>query len=366
MSKGMASMVAEEIGFGIVGCGMIAGYHAQAIKAVAGARLIAAVGRDAARTRSFAARHGGLLATTDIEELLALPDVHVVCITTPSGAHLDPALAAIRKGKHVLVEKPMEITADRATRIVTAAAEAGVLAGAVFQSRLTNAARAMKTAVDQGRFGRMVLASAAVKWHRSPEYYRGSWKGTRALDGGGALMNQGIHAVDLLQWLVGLPVDVQARTTRRVHLAIEVEDTAVATLRFGDGALGSIEATTAAYPGWERRIELCGETGSAVLEDDRIARWDFRQEQPGDAAIRAGSVAALTGSGASAPDAITFEGHKRQIENMVDALRKGIPLEIDGGGALNAIKLIQAIYAAAESGQTVAVDGRDPGSANET
>ena len=244
--------VTDEIGFAIVGCGMIAGYHAQAIKAAAGARLIAVADRDAGRTQSFAAAHGAREATTNLEELLALPDVHVVCITTPSGAHLDPALAAIRKGKHVLVEKPIEITVERATRIVRAAAERGVLAGAVFQSRLTQAARAIKHAVEQGRFGRMVLASAGIKWHRSTEYYRGSWKGTRLLDGGGALMNQGIHAVDLLQWFAGRPAEVQARTTRRVHLGIEVEDTAVATLRFPDGALGVIEATTAAYPGWER------------------------------------------------------------------------------------------------------------------
>ncbi len=160
-----------------------------------------------------------------------------------------------------------------------------------------------------------MLASCYVKWNRTAEYYSG-WKGKLSEDGGGAVMNQAIHGVDLLQWFAGMPVEVFAWSTRRVHTRIESEDTAVAALRFGSGAFGSIEATTAAWPGFSRRIEICGEQGSAVMEDDDITRWEFRAPQPGDESIRATRESAAMGSGAAAPMAIKFEGHLRQIQGL--------------------------------------------------
>ena len=219
------------------------------------------------------------------------------------------------------------------------------------RSRRSVGARALKQAIEARRFGRLCLCSAYVKWHRSAEYYQG-WKGTLAIDGGGAVINQSIHAIDLLQWLVGMPAEVFAWKTRRVHLSIEAEDTACASLRFADGALGSFEATTAAYPGWERRIEICGEFGSAAIEDDRIVHWDFREARPEDAkwlALGAGSAA----SGAGAPDQISIAGHQRQIEDMVLALRGDTPLVIDGDQARNAVALVRAIYESAERGVAV-------------
>jgi predicted dehydrogenase len=200
-----------------------------------------------------------------------------------------------------------------------------------------------------------VLASAQVKWHRSAAYYHESWHGTRRLDGGGALMNQGIHAVDLLQWFAGVPEEVFCWSGRRVHGGIEVEDTAVASLRFPGGGYGAIEATTATWPGWARRLEICGEHGAVALEDDRIARWDFRDARPEDEEILRSRPDPLMRSGASAPNSISHHGHLRQIGNLVESLRTGTPLEVDGPEARKAVAIILALYESAESGRPVRV-----------
>jgi UDP-N-acetyl-2-amino-2-deoxyglucuronate dehydrogenase len=344
--------VPPSIGFGLVGVGMIADYHAQAIHEAHGARLVGVAGRSEEKTRAFAEKHRVPFSTTRVEELVARPDIDVICVTTPSGAHREVALAAIRAGKHVVIEKPLEITVERADEILRAAEAAGVRVAPIFQARFGEGARAVKIALEAGRFGRLVLCSAYVKWHRVPEYYTG-WKGTLALDGGGALINQAIHAIDLLQWFAGLPEEVFAWKTRRVHTGIEAEDTACAALRFAHGGLGVIEASTAIYPGWQRRIEICGEHGSVALEDDFIARWDFRVPLPGDDAVRITKPDDRMRSGASAPNAISHHGHLRQIQDLIDALHHGHPLAIDGREARKTVALIRAIYASAESGQPV-------------
>ena len=171
---------------------------------------------------------------------------------------------------------------DNSITLIRAAEKAGVKVAAIFQGRFGTGAQTVKAALDAGRFGRLVLASAYVKWHRTVDYYKTAWKGTWELDGGGALMNQAIHGVDLLQWFAGLPTEVSGRFTRRVHTGIQADDTTVATLQYPDGALGTIEASTALWPGWSRRIELCGEHGSISLEDDLITKWDFAKPEPGD------------------------------------------------------------------------------------
>ena len=332
---------------------MIAAYHAKAIAEVPGAVLIGVCGRDPERTQAFAKTVNAPFATASMEELLRRPDIDVICVTTPAGAHLEPALAAIRAGKHVIVEKPLEITVERADAIITAAAEANVILYPIFQARFGDGARTVKRAVESGRLGRMVLASAYVKWVRTPQYYLNPGRGTQAMDGGGAMMNQGIHAVDLLQWFAGMPTEVSGYTTRRVHLGIEVEDTAVAALRFESGALGAIEATTAAWPGWSRRIELCGETGSISLEDDRIAKWDFQTALPEDEAIRSAKPSDGLGSGAGAPNAINHEGHRRQIQDLVTAIGQGSAPALAGADARNAVAIIRALYQSAASKQPV-------------
>lgn len=343
----------KTLGFGIIGCGVIADFHAQAIANLKGAKLMGMADVVPEAVKRLTDKHKVPFGTTNIDELVKRPEIDIICVTTPSGAHLEPALSAIRAGKHVVVEKPIEITLARVDELLKAADAANVKVAAIFQSRFGPGARTVKAALDAGRFGKLVLCSAYVKWHRAADYYKG-WKGTLKLDGGGAIMNQGVHGVDLLQWFAGMPEEVFAWKTRRVHTGIEAEDTAAATLRFASGALGSIEGTTAAYPGFNKRIEILGSNGSCILEDDRILSWEFREAKPEDAGIKAGQSADM-GSGASNPTAINFYGHQLQLQDLVDAVRENRRPAVEGREARNAVALIRALYESAESGKPVKV-----------
>lgn len=347
----MTNGSSSPLGFALVGTGMIADFHARAIAETPGAELVGLVSRTPERAASFAEKHSIEATAATVEEIVRNPRVEAVIVTTPSGAHLDPALAAIRAGRHVIIEKPIETTPARADQILMAAEAAGVKVAVIFQGRFGEGAQRVKSALESGRFGRLVLASAYVKWHRTAEYYRTPWKGRWDLDGGGALMNQAIHGVDLLQWFAGLPAEVSAMMTRRVHTEIEADDTTVAALRYPDGALGTIEATTATWPGWSRRIEVCGEEGSIVLEDDLIVRWDFRREEAGDEEVRRAPAQNALGSGAGNPAAISITGHQRQIEDFVGAVRDDRPPLIDGREGRRAVALVDAIYRSAREGR---------------
>ena len=343
------------LGFGFIGAGAIANFHARAVAASNGGTLVGVASRRLGSAQAFAQEHGIGFATDDIHELLKRPGLDAVCITTPSALHLEPALAAIRARKHLMIEKPLDSTVEGTDHILDEAAKAGVRVGSIFQARYGDAARQLKAAIDAGRFGRMVLASCYVKWNRTTDYYTG-WKGRIAEDGGGAVINQAIHGVDLLQWFAGMPVEVFAWSTQRVH-RIESEDTAVAALKFGSGAFGTIEASTALWPGSARRIEICGEHGSAVMEDDDITRWEFRVAEAGDDAIRAAREKSAKGSGAANPMAINFEGHRRQIQDFIDGIRDNRPFFIEGTEARKAVALVRAIYDSADCGQPVRPDG---------
>ncbi|MEO8019759.1 MAG: Gfo/Idh/MocA family oxidoreductase, partial [Pseudomonadota bacterium] len=349
------NMATDLLGFGLIGAGAIANFHARAVAASNGGRLVGVVSRSRASAEKFAREHGIDFASDDVESLLAQPGVDAVCITTPSALHLEPALAAIRAGKHLMIEKPLDATVEGTDRILGEAAKAGVRVGSIFQARYGDPARALKAAVDAGRFGRMVLASCYVKWNRTAEYYTG-WKGRLSEDGGGAVINQAIHGVDLLQWFAGMPVEVFAWITQRVHV-IESEDTAVAALKFASGAFGTIEASTALWPGYSRRLEICGENGSAVMEDDDITRWDFREARAADESIRTARETSAKGSGAADPMAINFAGHLRQIQDFIDGIRERRPFFIEGSEARKAVALVRAIYESAASGKPVRPDG---------
>jgi UDP-N-acetyl-2-amino-2-deoxyglucuronate dehydrogenase len=344
-------MNANRLGFGFIGAGSIAHFHARAVAAARGGRLVGVVSRNLATADAFAKEHGMSFASDSVAKLLAEPGLDAVCITTPSALHKQPALAAIAAGKHVIIEKPLDHTVEGTDEILAAAEKAGVRVGSIFQARFGDAARRLKAAIDAGRFGRIVLASCYVKWNRTAEYYTG-WKGKLAEDGGGALINQAIHGVDLLQWFAGLPSEVFAWTTQRVH-KIESEDTCVAALKFANGAFGTIETSTALWPGFSRRVEICGENGSAVMEDDDITRWQFREERPEDAKIRATRESGAMGSGAAAPMAIKFEGHLRQIQDFIDGIHERRPFFIEGSEARKAVALVRAVYESAASGKVV-------------
>ena len=251
-------------GFGIVGCGMISTFHARAIADVRGAKLVACYDTREAGGREVCWRVSAARRTRSWTRCWRTGRLQIVTIATPSGAHMEPAVAAARAGKHVIVEKPLEITLKKCDRMIEACEKAGVQLGAIFPSRFHDSSVKIKQAIEAGRFGRLTLGDSYVKWYRTQQYYdSGAWRGTWALDGGGALMNQAIHSVDLLTWLMGPVVEIQANAATLAHERIEVEDVVVATLRFANGALGVLEATTAAYPGYLKRIEIHGSEGSA-------------------------------------------------------------------------------------------------------
>jgi predicted dehydrogenase len=340
----------EKLGYGIIGTGMIAGLHAEVIRAVPNARLAAVYDAVPERARAFAAKHG-VEAETDLARFLARPDFDAVCITTPSGARADVAVPAARDGKHLLCEKPLEVTPERADRIIEACETHGVTLACVFQARTSPAVRRIKAALDAGFFGRLVLLDVQVPWYRTQEYYdSATWRGTWALDGGGVLMNQSIHMIDLMLHFAGPPQKAIAFTDTLTHDGIEVEDSAVACLRFRNGAMGTITAGTGCAPGFPRRLELTGEHGGVVLESDRLVRWAFREgHDPGWVAQADEEPPAQ--DGAQAPEAIASQGHLRQIEDLTNAILEGRPPLVSGREGRRAIACICGIYQAAREGR---------------
>jgi predicted dehydrogenase len=351
------------LGFGIVGCGMIANFHARALDDVRGARLVGCFDAVPGAAQRLAERTG-CRAYLNLGEMLADRRIGAVTICTPSGAHLEPAVAAARAGKHVIVEKPLEITLKRCDKIIDECRRQGVVLATIFPSRFHQSAQLVKRAADAGRFGQLAIADAYVKWFRTQEYYdSGAWRGTWKLDGGGALMNQAIHNVDLLAWLAGPVTSVSAHTATVAHQRIAVEDVAVATLEFANGALGSLEATTAAYPGYLKRIELYGSGGSAVLEEEDIKVWEFAKRLPQDAAIRKRMAGRTkTGGGAADPTAIGHHGHAALFKDVLDAIRSGRQPLVDGLEGRKSVEIILAVYKSAEIGKRVSLPlGSDPG-----
>lgn len=308
----------DYFGFGIVGCGMIASFHQEAIADLGGigARLVGCVDAVAEAAQRFGAEHSCKVYGS-LEEMLADPAVTIVTICTPSGLHMEPAVAAAAAKKHVIVEKPLEITLERCDKIIDACASNGVTLGTVFPTRFHDSSQRLKEAVDEGRFGTLTMGDAYVKWFRDQAYYdSGAWRGTWAMDGGGALMNQAIHSVDMLLYLMGdVALVAGAQKATRAHERVEVEDVVVASLRFKNGALGCIEASTAAFPGASKRVEVNGSAGSVVIEEENVSAWAFAEEQPKDAQIRGSLKAVLKDNrGASDPTNFPSDGHRKVSE----------------------------------------------------
>lgn len=341
-------------GFGIIGLGMIAEFHAMAIKEMTGGNLVACCSRSAEKAKAFAEKFG-CKGYADLGAFLRHDGLDIVTICTPSGMHLEPAVEAAAQGKHIVVEKPLEITLERCDSMIEAADKAGVLLAGIFPSRFHEAPLLVKEAVESGRFGTLSLGDAYVKWYRSQKYYDdGGWKGTWKYDGGGALMNQSIHAIDLLQWFMGPVSAVHASTGIRAHKRIEVEDTAAAVLQFENGSLGVIEGATSVYPGFFKRIEISGSAGSVVLEEEDLKLWQFEEEQSRDEEIRATFVSKTqTGGGAADPSAIGFHGHLAQFEDLCSAIEEQRVPFVDGREARKAVEIILAIYESARSGRRV-------------
>lgn len=335
--------------FGLIGAGNIARTHADALRASDRARLVAVAGGAGAERM---AADEGVGYHADAVGLCGDAGVDAVILCTPSGVRHDYVLAAADRGKHVLVEKPIEVDLARAEAMVRACERAGVALGVVFQSRYKPHPAAARAAVARGALGTPVMASMAVKWHRPPEYYASAaWRGTWALDGGGPLINQAIHNLDLLLWCMGDVARVRAATANRLHRDIEVEDTVVAQLVFENGALGVLEATTAAYPGSPRRLELHGTDGTIVLLDDEVAEWELRDGTPAPAREAAAVVAAARATHVMAE----FRWHQRQIDDFTDAVLSGRRPRLDGREGLRSLALARAVYEAARAGEEVEV-----------
>ena len=335
--------------FGIVGLGLIADFHGRAIEAIDGAEISACMDVDEDRVKSFSKKFGCRGYTT-LADMLKDPELAIVTVCTPSGSHLEPSLMIIEAGKHLIVEKPLEITLERCDEILNAAKEKEVRVATIFPSRFHEASSIIKDALDKDRFGRLVLGDAYVKWFRTQEYYdKGGWHGTKSLDGGGALMNQSIHAIDLLQWFMGPVESVQAYTDTRGHERIEVEDIAVAVIKFKNGALGVIEGSTAVFPGYLKKIEIAGTDGSMVLEESDLKAWNFREETTEDESIRV-RFASKTDSagGASDPAAISFKPHQWQFEDFIRSLDSGKNSVVEGEEGRKAVEIILAIYKSAD------------------
>jgi predicted dehydrogenase len=322
---------------GLIGAGNISGTHARAVAELAGAQVVAVYGPTLDRAQRVAERCGAA-AYDRLDRFLDSTPMDMVAIGTPSGLHGAHGAEAARRGLHVLVEKPIEISTARADALIAEADRAGVSLGVIFQDRLKPDLCELRSLVNGGALGRLLLARAQVPWWRPPEYYRDSrWRGTWALDGGGALMNQGVHTVDALVWLCGPVVRVCGRAATQFH-AIEVEDTAVAILDLANGASGTLEATTCAYPGRPRRIELTGSEGTAVVEGDRLIAVDLRNGHRTTAAIDARP------ENAASPAVSDASAHRAVFADFIRAFTGRTAPACDGRDGRRSVQVIEAIY----------------------
>lgn len=336
---------------GILGAGNISDTHARAARDIPGVEIVAVYGQNATKAAALADRYGGR-AFDRLDAFLDHRPMDLVAIGSPSGLHATEGVAAVERGLHVLVEKPLDITTARADRLIDAADRAGVKLGVFFQDRLKPDVVRMKHLVDSNVLGTPVLASGRVKWYRPPQYYADSrWRGTHALDGGGALINQAIHTLDLLIHLFGPIARVSARTATRLH-AIEVEDTVVATLDFASGALGSFEASTAVYPGYPRRVELTGSKGTLILEHDSLVTADI-QDAPGLIQAPASTGVAQNAASATVSDATP---HRRVLEDFIHAIASNTTPACGGREGRRSVAAVEAIYASASAGAPVTIE----------
>ncbi len=347
----------EKLRFGIVGCGVIASTHAEAIASLPEAQLVAIADIVPECAQRLANKYGAT-GYTSIQAMLADETLDIVNVCTPSGLHREHACLVMRSGRHVIIEKPMEITLAAIDEMLGVQKEMGVKLTVISQHRFDAATQQVHALVQEAAFGRLVLGNVLIPWWRSQAYYdSGAWRGTWALDGGGVLMNQSIHAIDLLQWLLGPVHSLCAYTDRLTH-SMETEDVAVAVLRFANGALGTIAATTGAYPGIATRIELFGDKGSAIIEDDTLSYLHLARDDQEE--MGAYGIAATTkrtdkqgATAASNPAALSGSSHTLQIADMMRAIREnGTPL-VDGYAARRPVEIILGMYESARTRQEV-------------
>jgi len=345
--------------FAVVGAGVIGETHARLITSLPDeAELVAVVDVEADRAAAMSSKYGGE-PMTELEKACARPDIDAVSICLPSGLHADAAITALEAGKHVVVEKPIDVTLAAADQLIDVEQRTGLTVAVISQRRFQHAPAFVHQAVAEGRLGRLTAGIAESAFWRSQEYYdSGGWRGTAALDGGGALMNQGIHVVDLLLWMLGEPVEVQAYSDLLAHERIDVEDTVAATVRFRSGAIGSIVATTAAYPGRPVRLSVYGDRGSAVIEQDDLVAFDTADGEPANQARGAQPVADEEPVAEASVSRSVADAHREQYLDFIAAVRDGRPPSIGTQDARRALEVVLGIYESARTGSPVALTGR--------
>lgn len=332
--------------FGIVGAGVIGSLQADCIVSLKEAKLVAIADTSEKRAKNLAEKYG-VTHYTDYKKMLERRDIDIVSVCVPSGYHSKIAVAAAEAGKNIIVEKPIEVTLEKADRIISTCKNKGVKLSVISQHRFNPGAVKLYRALKEGRFGKLILGDAYIKWYRSQEYYdSGNWRGTWKLDGGGALINQSIHTIDLLQWIMG-PVDsIYANIATLAH-KIEVEDIATVLIKFKNGALGVIEGSTAIYPGQPERLEIYGEKGTIILEGGRIKKWEFIDRK--EKLIEKREIS----TGASDPGAISLTAHKAQIKDMIEAVKKEREPAVTGEEGRKVLEIILAIYKSARTNKGV-------------
>jgi predicted dehydrogenase len=331
---------------GIIGGGGISETHARAAQELDGVEIVAFCGRNADKVARLSSLYGGK-PYTDFEAFLRHRPMDMVLIGSPSGLHAEQGTAAAQQGLHVLVEKSIDVSTRVADELINECERARVKLSVFFQDRCAPDVSRLKQLVDEGRLGKPILASARVNWYRPPEYYsRSDWRGSPALAGGGALISQAIHTVDLLLWLMGDVAKVYAKAAASLH-PIEVEDTLVATLEFKNGAMGTLEATTSVYPGYDRRLELTGSEGTIVLERHRLVRADLLVP------LELEPVPENKNQSASSPVISDVSGHKKILADFLRAIATGSTPLCDGREGRRSLELVEAIYESARTGNPV-------------
>jgi predicted dehydrogenase len=338
--------------FGVVGAGLIADFHARAINDIANAELVGFCDVKCDRARRLAEKYS-CRTFSDYQEMARSADIEILTIATPSGFHAEPTIAAAKQNKHVICEKPLEISLERIDAMIDAHYQAGTKLGGIFPYRFNEAMNPLGDAIESGRFGTITYAGVYVPWWRTDEYYKDSWHGTWKLDGGGAMMNQSIHMIDMLCDLMPPVESVQAYTHNLGHPQIETEDTAVVSLRFASGAVGIIYGTTASWPGQFRRFEITGTKGTVVYTEDSFTTWQFADETGADDDIRRRFGLISGGGGVADPAAITHENHTKNFRAFIDSLESGEEFLINGPEARKAVELIIAIYRSAAEGTRI-------------
>ena len=344
MKRIPGSVIPMTIKIGLIGGGNISETHARAVKAIPGLEIAAIQGTNATKVGELSRQYGGK-AYQDFASFLGQQPMDLVIIGSPSGLHATQGVAAAHRGLHVLTEKPIDVSLERTDQLIAAAERAGVKLGVIFQDRVKPAIRQLKQWLQGGILGKPLFVEAWVKWYRAPDYYANSrWRGTFALDGGGAVINQAIHTLDLMLWLFGDVSRVQAHKATMLH-AIEAEDTATALFEFANGMIGVFHATTAAYPGYPRRLEITGTEGTVILEHDRIVSVDLGKV-PEEWNLNAAGDSNQSASSAAVTD---FRGHQAVIKDFVAAIKQDRPPVCDGKEGRRSLALVQAIYRASEA-----------------